>query len=84
MNFNKCCRCGAFFLSESAVCPNCKQKDELEINRLKNYIEETNYTNYDISQIVASTGISNKNLNRFLMQEQFADFANQIQKTKLD
>ncbi len=80
MNFNKCCRCGCFFVSENAVCPNCEQKDQLEINRLKNYIEENvNGTNfYNIDNVISCTGITPNNLNRFLAQDQFSDFASQI------
>ena len=81
MNFNKCSRCGCFFLSDSSVCPNCESKDQIEINRLKNYIEENGTSEvYHIDNVISSTGITAKNLNRFLAQEQFADFANQIQK----
>ena len=86
MNFNKCCRCGCFFVSENAVCPNCEQKDNAEINRLKNYIEENinNADVYNMNNVISCTGITANNLNRFLAQEQFADFANQIEKRELD
>ena len=83
MNFNKCNRCGCFFLAEGAICPNCAPKEQLEINRLKNYIEENAGTQCNRNEIISSTGISDKNLNRFLAQEQFLDFANQIQKIDL-
>ena len=86
MNFNRCSRCGCFYLSGSAVCPNCEPKEQMEINILKNYIEETgnNYGTCQMNDIISSTGISSKNLNRFLMQDQFSDFASQIQKTNLN
>ena len=86
MNFNKCCRCGCFFVSESAVCPSCAQKDQAEISRLKNYIEENanGAEVYNMDNLVSSTGITANNLNRFLANEQFSDFANQMQKTNLN
>lgn len=79
MNFNKCSRCGCFFVSEGSVCPHCETKDQMEINRLKDYIEENSNTEYSMDHIISSTGISNKNLNRFLAQEQFSNFASQMQ-----
>ena len=79
MNFNKCSRCGCFFMNSSSVCPNCAPKDELEMNRLKNFIEENSSENYTIDAIISSTGSSAKNLNRFLEQKQFTNFATQIQ-----
>ena len=52
MEFNKCSRCGNFYLSNDDVCPKCQPKDTLEFETFKSYIEET--------------GISSKNINRFL------------------
>lgn len=80
MNFNKCSRCGCFFLSDGIVCPNCAPKDEMEMSRLQNYMEENSGIEYSMNQVISSTGISDKNLNRFLSQKQFSTLANQIQK----
>ena len=78
MNFNKCSRCGAFFLSENNICPNCQPKEDFEINCLQNFITENDEINYSLDDISASTGISYKNLNRFLEMKQFSDFSNKI------
>lgn len=78
MNFNKCSRCGCFFMSDSSVCPNCETKDNYEMSELKTFLEE-NTAQINIDNLSASTGISVKNLNRFLAKEQFADHINQIQ-----
>lgn len=78
MNFNKCCRCGCFFMSDNNVCPNCQPKDQYEMNQLKNFLEE-NTSQINIDNLSSSTGISVKNLNRFLAQEQFSDFTQQVQ-----
>lgn len=83
MKFNKCSRCGGFFVSEGNTCPNCLPKDQLEISRLENFISENKDANLSMDDIVSYTGISNKNLNRFLLQNQFSDFASQIQKNNL-
>ncbi len=78
MNFNKCSRCGCFFMSDNNVCPNCQPKDQYEMSQLKNLLEE-NTNEINIDTLSASTCISVKNLNRFLAQEQFACFNEQIQ-----
>ncbi len=65
MEFNKCSRCGNFFISNDDVCPKCKNKDTLEFGTFKTYIEENGITtNLDI--LSSKTGISVKNLNRYL------------------
>ncbi len=78
MNFNKCSRCGCFFMSDGSVCPNCQPKEQYEMSQLKDFLEE-NTNQINIENLSSSTGISVKNLNRFLAQEQFADFNEQIQ-----
>ena len=77
MNLNRCCRCGCFFVSDNSVCPNCAQKDQYEMNHLKNFLEE-NPNSININDLANSTGISSKNLDRFLAQKQFSDFNTQI------
>ena len=37
-----------------------------------------------MNNVISCTGITANNLNRFLAQEQFADFASQIERRKLD
>ena len=64
-------------MSDNSVCPNCQQKDQYEMSQLKNFLEE-NTNQINIDNLSASTGISVRNLNRFLAQEQFADFSTQI------
>ena len=71
MEIKKCARCGNFFSSEFAVCKNCERKDNAELKKLKVFIaeqlEEGN-TKYDV---VSSTGIAMKNLNRYLSGKEF-------------
>ena len=65
MEFNKCSRCGNFYVSNNDVCPKCQTKDTLEFETFKTYIEENGIiSNLDI--LSSETGISVKNLNRFL------------------
>lgn len=76
MNFNKCSRCGCFFMSDSNVCPNCEPKDKSEMSLLKNFLIDNGEENNTIESISASTGISVKNINRFLAQKEFSEFSN--------
>lgn len=77
MEIKRCARCGGFFGTSEAVCDNCMEKDNKELGKLKNYLSgyydcsEPTITKNDVS---ASTGITMKNLNRFLLGEEFAGY----------
>lgn len=76
MYLKKCKRCGCFYSSSENTCENCKSKDELEINKLKNYFE--NYSNISsIQGISLDTGITVNNLNRFLQEPSFKGYVKQ-------
>ena len=77
MEFKKCERCGCFFLSNSDVCCNCSPKDSFEISKLKNYFEGENYSS-SIDCISVQTGISVKNLNRYLGNEEFSKISSKL------
>ena len=76
MEFNKCNRCGAFFVSGGDVCSKCSPKDALELSTLKSYIDENGFSSID--SVSAQTGISEKNLNRFLNVDGISDLGNDI------
>jgi len=69
MEFKKCNRCGGFFVSEGCVCPKCTPKDNLELSTFKNYIKENGISSLDAMSV--GTGISIKNINRFMELEGF-------------
>lgn len=71
MELNKCKRCGAFFMSNNSICPNCEPKDSAEIFKLKSFLEENDCPN-TMESLAFNTGISIKNLNRFLEQDDFS------------
>lgn len=71
MVIKKCSRCGGFFSSEETVCKNCIPKDKAEISKLKNFFESASNNN-TINDISYSTGISEKNINRFLQNNEFS------------
>lgn len=75
MDFNKCSRCGNFFISNDDVCPKCKTKDTLEFETFKTYIEE-NGMNENLDILSSETGIAVKNLNRFLDYGNLNDLSN--------
>ena len=51
MEFNRCSRCGNFYLSKDNVCPKCLAKDNLEFSTFKNYVEENMLLEYIIKVI---------------------------------
>jgi len=81
MELNKCKRCGAFFVSNNYVCPNCEPKDVAELSKLKTFLSENSCPN-SIETLSCDTGISVKNLNRFLAQEDFSTFASKLEINK--
>lgn len=69
MEANKCSRCGSFYVSINGdVCPKCTSKDILEHSTFKSYIEENGDID-SVDTIATATGISQKNINRFLSYE---------------
>lgn len=73
MQFNKCNRCGCFFVSSGEVCPNCKPKDNIEMHKLRNFLEASNM-DCSLESISYNTGISIKNLNRYFTNDNFIDY----------
>ena len=69
MELNKCTRCGCFFYSNAIVCPACEQKDENDIIILKDFFNENEASSID--DLSYQTGISVKNLNRFMELDDF-------------
>ena len=69
MEFKRCARCGCFFVTEGDVCSSCSPKDRLDMSKVKNYFEEN--SDYSINNISASTGISEKNISRYLNNQDF-------------
>lgn len=72
MELNKCGRCGAFFTTNNNVCPNCEPQDKFEMAKLKNFVQKNiteNSNPYSIEQLSCHTGITQKNINRFIAQD---------------
>ena len=82
MEFNKCSRCGNFYVSNNDVCPKCQTKDTLEYETFKTYVENNGLTN-DLNFLSSETGISTKNLNRFLGYAGYNNISNNFKNVKL-
>ncbi len=65
----RCSRCGAFYTNGGYVCPKCSDKDNFELSTFKTFIEENGVNVNSLNQVSISTGITEKNLNRFLGYE---------------
>ncbi len=68
MEFKKCVRCGAFFVTEGDVCQNCMPKDRLDMVKFRDYIENNQDVDISADNISVNTGISIRNVNRYLNQ----------------
>ena len=78
MDFRKCPRCGSFYHSDCEVCQNCKTNENLDVQKLRNYFEENGVgMGTTVQEISVQTGINSRNLNRYLISEEFAGKVNQ-------
>ena len=64
MELKRCNRCGGFFDANGTVCPKCSPKDNLELSTFKSYVEENGLSSANAMSV--GTGISVKNINRFI------------------
>jgi hypothetical protein len=71
MNFNKCERCGCFFVTEGNTCPSCSPKDTNDIEKLNNYFIENENNTISLNQLSSITGISTKNISRYMTNKDF-------------
>ena len=78
MEFNKCSRCGNFYVSSGAVCPKCSTKDGFELSTFKSYLQENGFGE-SLDTISGQTGISVRNLNRFMGYEEIKEYQSQYQ-----
>lgn len=77
MNFNKCERCGCFFVTDGNTCPSCTPKDTNDISKLNNYFLE-NENKISLNELSFVTGISEKNISRYVANKNF-DFKKKIE-----
>lgn len=81
MELKRCSRCGKFFTSDLAVCQDCTAKDNLDVAKLRGYIEENGLSTIStVEQLSLSTGIAQKNLTRYLEYSEFEGVASMTAK----
>lgn len=71
MEIKRCARCGTFFASEIDVCQGCQKKDTADVNKLKGFLLEGIEEGVTKTDVAHSTGITMKNLNRYLSGNEF-------------
>lgn len=81
MELKRCVRCGKFYDSEVEVCQDCIAKDTADMSKLKAFFVEGCNNDITKTDIINVTGISVRNLDRYLGYEEFnniylADAAN--------
>lgn len=72
MELKRCARCGKFYASDVEVCQECAKKDLADLSKLKGFFAEVNASEITKNDIISSTGISARNLNRYLGYEEFS------------
>lgn len=66
----KCARCGCMYIAENEVCGKCQEKDGADLYRLKGFFEKE-VGGMTQNELSIATGISRKNLSRFLSYDEF-------------
>ena len=72
MELKRCARCRKFYASDVEVCQECEKKDFADLSKLKVFFADNYVTGVTKNEISAHTGISARNLNRYLGYEEFS------------
>lgn len=72
MELKRCARCGRFYASDVEVCQECEKKDFADLSKLKGFFADNYVSGVTKTEISAHTGISARNLNRYLGYEEFS------------
>ena len=75
MELKRCARCGSFFASDFDVCQACNKKDNADVLKLRTFLEYQENEFKDKDELSMYTGISIKNINRYLSLEEFSDIS---------
>lgn len=65
MELKRCPRCGNFYNSDLNVCQDCKTNENLDVSKLKGYIDQYG-VNASSEEMAINTGVNVKNINRYL------------------
>lgn len=72
MELKKCARCGKFYASDVEVCQDCEKKDLADLSKLKGFFADNYVVGVSKNEISSTTGISTRNLNRYLGYQEFS------------
>lgn len=72
----KCARCGCMYIAETDVCSKCQKKDGADLYKLKGFLNDGLDEAMTQGELAIATGISNKNLARFLGYDEFKGVCN--------
>lgn len=78
MECKKCKRCGCFFVSDNDVCTKCAPKDNCEIIKLRNYLNNNEVNSLD--EIASNVGITQSNLLRHIGNDEFKNIYKNLNK----
>ncbi len=67
----KCVRCGCMYIADTEVCGQCQKKDGVDLQKLKGFIENQGNEAFTQGELAIATGITDKNLTRFLGYDEF-------------
>ena len=76
----KCMRCGCMYISGEEVCGKCRTKDGADLYRLKGILKDQEGEVFTKGELSIASGISNKNLTRFLAYDEFKGVCDTINK----
>ena len=79
MEFKKCKRCGCFFVSNSEVCSKCEPKDNFEIIKLRNYLNDNDVISLD--ELASNLSITPANLARHIQSDEFKNLYKNLSKS---
>lgn len=71
MELKRCARCGKFYASDIEVCQDCERKDLADLSKLKGFFADNYVVGVSKNEISSTTGISTRNLNRYLSYDEF-------------
>ena len=71
MEIKRCVRCGSLYTTENNVCNECSIKDNAEVIKLRNVLDQGLEVGTTKQDLAIKAGITYSNLERYLQNEEF-------------
>ena len=84
MEIKRCARCGSLYITENEVCNECLIKDNAEVIKLRVFLSEGLEAGTTKQDLAIKTGITARNLDRYLQTEEFSEIYFQDPSKKID